>query len=236
MSTMADSIIRQTLRRLASAGGESAIVKRGKESGLFPPKSTTSRATIDAMVESGSAAYEQEGENSVVRLTTVGARSLAEEVDERVLLEDFLRGLEARNLDLARIERSLAGHRNWLDCQTEVLQSLLNRDQRRRSAIVALTVLELLSSDFCNRQTNDERTSNATSLDVLYVESVKRLGPISIGQFHDSLRQLREDELIELTPWTGPLYEIPEPAAGLLIGHEISYYARRIDRHDDRRG
>ena len=30
---------------------------------------------------------------------------------------------------------------------------------------------------------------------------------------------------IYLHPWTGPLYDIPEPPYALLIGHEIAYYA-----------
>jgi hypothetical protein len=47
----------------------------------------------------------------------------------------------------------------------------------------------------------------------------------SIGQFHDALRQLHDLRKIYLHPWTGPLYDIPEPPYALLIGHEIAYYA-----------
>lgn len=47
----------------------------------------------------------------------------------------------------------------------------------------------------------------------------------SIGQFHDVLRQLHEARKVYLHPWTGPLYDIPEPPYALLIGHEIAYYA-----------
>jgi hypothetical protein len=47
----------------------------------------------------------------------------------------------------------------------------------------------------------------------------------TIGQFHDSLRQMHDLGQIYLHPWTGPLYEIPEPPYALLIGHEIAYYA-----------
>ena len=47
----------------------------------------------------------------------------------------------------------------------------------------------------------------------------------TIGHFHDSLRRLHEQEKIYLHPWTGPLYEIPEPPYALLVGHEIAYYA-----------
>jgi hypothetical protein len=58
-------------------------------------------------------------------------------------------------------------------------------------------------------------------------ELFRRIGQkrLTIGQFHDQLRMLQEQELIYLHPWTGPLPEIPEPAFALLVGHGIAYYA-----------
>ena len=35
---------------------------------------------------------------------------------------------------------------------------------------------------------------------------------VTHGQFHDLLRRLHDDGKIYLHPWTGPLYELPEPA------------------------
>jgi hypothetical protein len=49
---------------------------------------------------------------------------------------------------------------------------------------------------------------------------------LSIGEFHDALRALRAEQRLELHPWTGPLYAMPEPAYALLCGHEVVYYAR----------
>jgi hypothetical protein len=48
---------------------------------------------------------------------------------------------------------------------------------------------------------------------------------LTIGQFHDTLRQLHDRSQIYLHPWTGPLYDVPEPQYALLIGHEVAYYA-----------
>jgi hypothetical protein len=58
-------------------------------------------------------------------------------------------------------------------------------------------------------------------------ELFRRVGQnsLTIGQFHDQLRALQEQEQIYLHPWTGPLPEIPEPALALLAGHGIAYYA-----------
>ena len=48
---------------------------------------------------------------------------------------------------------------------------------------------------------------------------------VSVGLFHDALRQLHDDHQLYLHPWTGPLYALPEPAFALLVGHEVAYYA-----------
>jgi hypothetical protein len=48
---------------------------------------------------------------------------------------------------------------------------------------------------------------------------------LTIGQFHDGLRTLHARGQVRLHPWTGPLYELPEPSLALLVGHEIAYYA-----------
>jgi hypothetical protein len=48
---------------------------------------------------------------------------------------------------------------------------------------------------------------------------------LTIGQFHDIVRRLHESRRLYLHPWTGPLYELPEPACALLVGHEVACYA-----------
>lgn len=48
---------------------------------------------------------------------------------------------------------------------------------------------------------------------------------MTVGRFHDALRQLYETNRIYLHPWAGPMYELPEPSFALLVGHEVVYYA-----------
>jgi hypothetical protein len=48
---------------------------------------------------------------------------------------------------------------------------------------------------------------------------------LSVGRFHDACRKLLERGRIYVHPWTGPLYEMPEPGLAFLTGHEIGYYA-----------
>jgi hypothetical protein len=56
--------------------------------------------------------------------------------------------------------------------------------------------------------------------------SLSTLDPApTVGQFHDALRRLHDDRRVYLHPWTGPLYALPDPAAALLVGHEVAFYA-----------
>ena len=66
--------------------------------------------------------------------------------------------------------------------------------------------------------------SEDCSVPDLYRQARQSSPQLTIGHFHDCLRRLHEQEKIYLHPWTGPLYEIPEPPLALLVGHEIAYY------------
>ncbi len=59
----------------------------------------------------------------------------------------------------------------------------------------------------------------------LYRHAAAQQPGLTIGRFHDLLRRLYESSQIYLHPWTGPLYQLPEPPYALLVGHEIAYYA-----------
>jgi hypothetical protein len=55
--------------------------------------------------------------------------------------------------------------------------------------------------------------------------AVSSVDALTIGSFHDCLRQLHAAGTLTLTAWPGPLYEMPDPQYALLIGHGIAYYA-----------
>jgi hypothetical protein len=47
----------------------------------------------------------------------------------------------------------------------------------------------------------------------------------TIGQFHDSLRQLYADNRVRLLPFTQAMYQLQGPEYVLLVGRELMYYA-----------
>jgi hypothetical protein len=62
------------------------------------------------------------------------------------------------------------------------------------------------------------------TLSMLYRQARKTAPHLTMGQFHDGIRDLFDESRIYLHPWTGPLHDMPEPVHALLIGHEIAYY------------
>ena len=49
--------------------------------------------------------------------------------------------------------------------------------------------------------------------------------PLTLGAFHDCLREMCADGALALHHWTGPLYAMPDPQFALMIGHGVAYYA-----------
>ena len=47
---------------------------------------------------------------------------------------------------------------------------------------------------------------------------------ISIGQFHDGVRQLVRERRLRLHPWTGPMYQLKDEQYALMLGQEIKFY------------
>jgi len=59
----------------------------------------------------------------------------------------------------------------------------------------------------------------------LFRQVQARIPQLTLGQFHDVLRRFHDEGVVYLHPWTGPLYDLPEPPQALLVGHEVAYYA-----------
>ncbi|HEY7152467.1 MAG TPA: hypothetical protein VH575_00775 [Gemmataceae bacterium] len=180
-------------------------------------------------------------------ITEKGLAYLLGQVSPRQVLEDFVRTLEARQKqadDLLALARHMQQSIECLKSNVEkVLQHTYRPDSSsERGGLKALFAGFLQEAN----SSHGAGASAAVSHDILLAELTRwhksgtpedcplphlyRQMPASscsIGQFHDALRQLHDRGEIYLHPWTGPLYEIPEPPYALLIGHEIAYYASR---------
>jgi hypothetical protein len=184
-------------------------------------------------------------------ITDKGLTYLLSQVSPRQVLEDFVRAVEAREQQanaLLTLARQMQQSIESLKINVEkVLQHTYRPDG---SADRGVGNLKALFAGFLQEAapapTADTNTSIAALHEALLAELTcwhnagatedcplphlyrhlpARTPAYSIGQFHDALRQLHDPGKIYLHPWTGPLYDIPEPPYALLIGHEIAYYA-----------
>lgn len=63
-------------------------------------------------------------------------------------------------------------------------------------------------------------------LDELYRKLQATMPKLSIGHFHDALREMHKDKQLVLTGWAKTLYEIPAPELALFISDKVMYYVK----------
>jgi hypothetical protein len=236
MAEKSAQLIVDALRR-AAAEPAGLPLHGGKTSpGLFPISAPARQAAQECKDQ----AYlrvvrtESRGKTSheICSLTEKGLTYLLGQDNPQQVLEELVRTLDARREQLAGLETSIQ------QSQAE-LQAFRNTAEKLCQALnhgsdLTTTFVAWKGDGYAAPQaalgavlTFLERRQNSTEdcpLPELY-RHVCCVSPLSIGQFHDLLRRLVEDGRIYLHPWTGPLFELPDPPCALLVGHEIAYYA-----------
>jgi hypothetical protein len=189
----------------------------------------------------------------ICAITDKGRHYLIRQSSPREVLEDFVRVLEARQADVEAVADAVHRMQKSLHAMQAVVAEILPRltlpndgqpshrngtpyssMNMNGSALltapplpVASMATDALIAEVKARLAEWHAAAGASE-DCPLPELYRRLeiaSNTSIGQFHDCLRQLHDDQMIYLHPWTGPLYALPEPAFALLVGHEIAYYA-----------
>jgi hypothetical protein len=159
-------------------------------------------------------------------VTEKGLARLLDQVSPRQVLEDLVRTLEARQDQVGELVESA---RHW-QAGLETLKDITRRvlEQLPKSAAIG-PVASTNGSPAWHGQILSCLVAWPGSGDPPLPELYRRVCEVhpslTIGQFHDGLRRLYAEEQIYLHPWTGPLYDLPEPTYALLVGHEIAYYA-----------
>lgn len=190
---------------------------------------------------------------SAVELCTITEKGLAyllSQVSPRQVLEDFVRVLEAREAQvqqLLALARRMQADVQALRASAEQVLGHACQSPDHPASCPPSGDLNARFRDFIQDQpapapqavspnTVDallghlERwaASGATEdcpLPELFRQACAADPTLTIGQFHDALRRLHDAGSVYLHPWTGPLYDLPEPPHALLVGHEIAYYA-----------
>lgn len=180
---------------------------------------------------------ESRGKSSheVCALTEKGLAYLLDQVDTRPILQELVRAIEERQAQLAELIDRTQQAQAGIDVLKSVAEQTLQRLQPPRLNAPAPTsnghggnhadASAVILAALTRWQTS--RAMEDCPLVDLYQQAREEIPALTIGQFHDALRGLHEQQRIYLHPWTGPLYELPEPAFALLAGHEVAYYASK---------
>lgn len=215
MADRITEIILAGLRRAVREPGGLPLLASRKSPGLFPATAAGRQAATRACAERLLDVRSADSPNYF--LTELGHDFLTVEMHPREVLEDIARAVEARGMQLTRLIAAAEElHNEWRG-----LQSLIGRltsDAPAELQPAADEVCEILA---------EWNAPGDCPLPELFQRLTRSQPALTVGAFHDSLRQLHHQERIYLHPWTGPLYTLPEPAFALLIGHEVAYYASR---------
>lgn len=244
---MADKSTRLILEALSRAAAEPAglsLYAQKSEPGLFPAGSVAriaaDRAKADGLLE----VVQSEARGRAVRelcvLTDKGRRFLADQSSPRQVLEDFVRVLEDRQAAVAELSASVTRMAAGLEAiratVEQVIPRLTDHHHTNGTAMNAIFIparpsvpaaSDALIADVKARL-SEWHAATGSSQDCPLPDLYRKLeskNQVSVGLFHDALRQLHDDHQLYLHPWTGPLYALPEPAFALLVGHEVAYYA-----------
>jgi hypothetical protein len=236
---LADKSTRLLLDALARAVAAPAglLLFRAKTSpGLFPP-TAAARAAARRAKDDGFLHVLDDGGGKPARevcaITDKGRSWLLHQASPRQVLEDFVRVLEERQRqadELVAAARQSAASVESLKATVEQLRPLIDRPSANGeihhiAPAVRPPDASIRDDILANLQQWHAASPGDCPLPELYRRLKDAHATLTVGAFHDGLRELHARGRIYLHPWTGPLYDLPEPPFALLTGHEIAYYA-----------
>lgn len=216
-------------RAMAEPSGLPLFVSKSAP-GLFPAN-PAGRLAAQASRDRGllrvvSQEYRGRSPTELLALTESGLNFLLDQSNPRQILEDLIRTLDARRGQLDQLVATARQMQQSLDVFRGVVEKAL---QSLPGGTAPGAAGEQESADRVLMEAliswHSMRRSEDCPLPELFRRSQAALPELSVGEFHDGLRQLHEQQRIYLHPWTGPLYAIPEPPFALLVGHEVAYYS-----------
>jgi hypothetical protein len=192
----------------------------GKSSpGLFPSttaaKALAQRCKEEELVRVVRTESRGKAVQEVCAITDKGLAYLSGHVSPHALLKDLVRAVEAREAQLAELVGAARQAQAGLDGLKGIAEKVLRQLDGAAGDWTAAALEHL----------KQRQAAEDCSLPELYRAARQARPSLTLGEFHDGLRQLAEAGKIYLHPWTGPLYALPEPPCALLVGHEVAYYA-----------
>lgn len=223
-SEPADDALKQVLRKLLTHP-QRRLFGSGQTGGLLPSRTPANRQLAQSLAERGFIRIRHIQGTERCEITKQGKQWLIDHEEPWILLEDLLTATERLQekidalLDVCQDQKETLRRQHQDICS--VLETVFRSHPDTRATGYSERIQSLLDAYAAAGH------STSCSVDELY-RLLRETDPqLTIGRFHDELRKLHEAGLVRFTPWTGPLYELPEPSLALLIGHEVLYYVQR---------
>jgi len=163
----------------------------------------------------------------ICTITETGMAYLREQVSPKQVLEDFVRVLESRQ---EQVEQLLTTARRMADeiaGLKAAVVAVLPGSRHEPQAVVSSNPRDLAAR--IRTHLLDWAAAIGAARDCPLPELYRGVScgepDLSVGAFHDVLRMMHAAGRVDLHPWTGPLYAVPEPGYALLVSHNVAYYA-----------
>lgn len=237
MADKSQQLIIDALHRAASAGAGMPLFASRNIQGLFtasaPGKKAAQFCKDQGYLQVLRTETKGKATHDVCAISEKGLAFLLAEQSPKLVLESLVRALQQQCSRVDDIASVLQANQEALESLKGIAERVLQQFQRGSPAATpppvstngngkpscASVLLERL------QQWHDAGALGDCPLPHLYRHLVEKQPHTTVGQFHDLLRQLHEEHRLYLHPWTGPLYEIPDPKLALMVGHEIAWYA-----------
>lgn len=232
MADKSQQLIIEALQRAVSAGNGIPLFASRTVPGLFAATAPARRAA-QLCKEQGYLQVirtENKGKSSceVCAISEQGLAYLLAEQSPKLILESLVQALQQQAARVDDIAAALHGNQETLEALKTVAERVLQQfrtpppapasNNGNGKASCAADVIDRLQHWQAAGALGDCPLPN------LFRHVADKHPLTSIGQFHDVLRRLYEEQKIYLHPWTGPMYEIPDPKLALMVGHEIAWY------------
>ena len=231
MADKATQIILEALGKAVAEPGGLPLFGSKKSPGLFT-NSATVRPLAQRCKDEGYLRVLEgaaSGKALCCAITEKGLAFLLNELSPRKVLEDLARVLESRQTQVGELAAAVQQWQSGLDALRATIERIAQRLEKGEAGVLpgpSANGSDIWLADLVGYLA-EWRASGKSSdcpLPELYRRALQIDTHLSIGHFHDGLRRLHEQQRIYLHPWTGPMYDLPEPAYALMVGHELAYY------------
>ncbi len=239
MADKSQQYILDALRRAVATPDGSPLFGSKNSPGLFANSAAARQAAQQCKDRGYLQVIRQEckgkSTNDICAITDLGIELLLDDANPKETLQSLVETLGERRQQMDQLIGLARSSQQSFDTLRQTTEKVLQRLEERGTTSLSVPTIrppspngngDLVKSllDYLE-QWRQANSLGDCPLPDLYRAICLIQPSTSIGKFHDGLRKLNEEKQVYLHPWTGPLYEMPEPTIALMVGHEIAYYA-----------